>query len=167
MKVVSPSRRGKKADEVRFIASGSMLTNILDDNDVRKLIHNLMETEDGTTIETIYLDNDVTYATNETVIWVKRSVTIDGQNHTISGYGKRGARYVTISIYPDEGTYTAPLNVTLKNIKASHNAATGRSLELFHYDSNVELNIDNCECCVTNPRSPSLPSSVVIRTSPT
>ncbi len=56
MKVVSPSRRGKKADEVRFIASGSMLTNILDDNDVRKLIHNLMETEDGTTIETIYLE---------------------------------------------------------------------------------------------------------------
>ena len=100
-------------------------------------------------IETIYLDNDVTYATNETVIWVKRSVTIDGQNHTISGYGKRGARYVTISIYPDEGTYTAPLNVTLKNIKASHNAATGRSLELFHYDSNVELNIDNCEFRLT------------------
>ena len=100
-------------------------------------------------IETIYLDNDVTYATNETVIWVKRSVTIDGQNHTISGYGKRGARFVTISIYPDEGTYTDPLNVTLKNIKASHNAATGRSLELFHYDSNVELNIDNCEFRLT------------------
>ena len=56
IKVASPSRRGKKADEVRFIASGSMLTNILDDNDVRKLIHNLMETEDGTTIETIYLE---------------------------------------------------------------------------------------------------------------
>ena len=56
MKVASPSRRGKKADEVRFVASGSMLTNILDDNDVRKLIHNLMETEDGTTIETIYLE---------------------------------------------------------------------------------------------------------------
>jgi len=56
MKVTTPSRRGKKADEVRFIASGSVLTNVPDDNDVRKLIHNMMELEDGTTIETIYLE---------------------------------------------------------------------------------------------------------------
>ena len=56
MKVAPPSRRGKKADEVHFIASGSMLANIPDDNDVRKLIHNMMELEDGTTIETIYLE---------------------------------------------------------------------------------------------------------------
>ena len=56
MKVAPPSKRGKKADEVRFIASGSMLANIPDDNDVRKLIHNMMELEDGTTIETIYLE---------------------------------------------------------------------------------------------------------------
>ena len=56
MKVTTPSRRGKKADEVRFIASGSMLANVPDDNDVRKLIHNMMELEDGTTIETIYLE---------------------------------------------------------------------------------------------------------------
>ena len=56
MKVATPSKRGKKADEVRFIASGSMLANVPDDNDVRKLIHNMMELEDGTTIETIYLE---------------------------------------------------------------------------------------------------------------
>lgn len=56
MKVAPPSKRGKKADEVHFIASGSMLANIPDDNDVRKLIHNMMELEDGTTIETIYLE---------------------------------------------------------------------------------------------------------------
>lgn len=56
MKVAPPSKRGKKADEVHFIASGSMLVNIPDDNDVRKLIHNMMELEDGTTIETIYLE---------------------------------------------------------------------------------------------------------------
>ena len=56
MKVTTPSRRGKKAEEVRFIPSGSILTNILYDNEVRKLIHNLMEMEDGTTIETIYLE---------------------------------------------------------------------------------------------------------------
>ena len=56
MEVATPSKRGKKADEVRFIAPGSILANVLDDNDVRKLIHNLMELEDGTTIETIYLE---------------------------------------------------------------------------------------------------------------
>ena len=55
MKVATPSRRSKKAQEVRFIPSGSILTNILDDNEVRKLIHNMMELEDGTTIESIYL----------------------------------------------------------------------------------------------------------------
>ena len=54
--VTTRSNQGKKANEVRFIASGSMLNNVLDDNDVRKLIHNMMEMEDGTTIETIYLE---------------------------------------------------------------------------------------------------------------
>jgi hypothetical protein len=56
MKVPTPSKRGIKADEVRFVPSGSMLTNVLDDNEVRKLIHNMMELEDGTTIDTIYLE---------------------------------------------------------------------------------------------------------------
>ena len=56
MEVATPSKRGRKADEVRFIAPGSILANVLDDNDVRKLIHNMMELEDGTTIETIYLE---------------------------------------------------------------------------------------------------------------
>ena len=56
IKVSTPSNRGKKAEEIRFIASGSILTNVLDDNEVRKLIHNMMELEDGTTIETIYLE---------------------------------------------------------------------------------------------------------------
>ncbi len=56
MKVSTPSKRGRKADEVRFVPSGSMLTNVLDDNEVRKLIHNMMELEDGTTIDTIYLE---------------------------------------------------------------------------------------------------------------
>ena len=56
MKVATPSKRGKKADDIRLKPSGSILTNVLDDNEVRKLIHNMMELEDGTTIETIYLE---------------------------------------------------------------------------------------------------------------
>ena len=56
MKAATPSKRGKKAEEVRFVARGSVLTNVLDDKEVRKLIHNLMELEEGTTIDTIYLE---------------------------------------------------------------------------------------------------------------
>ena len=56
MKVSTPSKRGKKAEEVQIIAPGSILANVLDDSEVRKLIHNLMELEDGTTIDTIYLE---------------------------------------------------------------------------------------------------------------
>ena len=56
MEVATPSKRGKKAEEVRFVPSGSILTNILDDHEVRKLVYNLMELENGTTIETIYLE---------------------------------------------------------------------------------------------------------------
>ena len=33
-----------------------MLCDVENDDDVRRLIHNLMELEDGTTIETIYLE---------------------------------------------------------------------------------------------------------------
>ena len=56
MKVTMPSKRSKKAEDIRLKPSGSILTNVLDDNEVRKLIHNMMELEDGTTIETIYLE---------------------------------------------------------------------------------------------------------------
>ena len=56
MKVSTPSKRGKKAEEVQFIAPGTILASVLDDNEVRKLIHNLMELENGTTIDTIYLE---------------------------------------------------------------------------------------------------------------
>jgi len=52
----SSRKKGKKAEEVRFVASGTVLTNVLDDDEVRKLIHNMMELEDGTTIDTIYLE---------------------------------------------------------------------------------------------------------------
>ena len=55
MNVSSPSMRSKKNEEVRLIAPGSILANVLDDNGVYELIHNLMKQKEGTTIETIYL----------------------------------------------------------------------------------------------------------------
>ena len=52
----SVNKRGKKAEEIHLVATGSVLTNIKDDHDVRKLIHDMMELDEGTTIETIYLE---------------------------------------------------------------------------------------------------------------
>ena len=52
----STTKRRKKAEEVRLVASGSVLTHVTDDNDVRKLIHNMMALDDGTTIEKIYVE---------------------------------------------------------------------------------------------------------------
>lgn len=52
----STTKRRKKAEEVRLVASGSVLTHVTDDNDVRTLIHNMMALDDGTTIEKIYVE---------------------------------------------------------------------------------------------------------------
>ena len=46
----------KKAEEIHLIAQGSILTHVPDDKEVRKLIHDKMEMEGGTTIHTIYLE---------------------------------------------------------------------------------------------------------------
>lgn len=54
--VSSSNTRGRKAENIRLVATGSVLTDISDDKEVRKLIHNMMALEDGTTIETIYLE---------------------------------------------------------------------------------------------------------------
>ena len=54
--VSSSNTRGRKAENIRLVAPGSVLTDISDDKEVRKLIHNMMALEDGTTIETIYLE---------------------------------------------------------------------------------------------------------------
>ena len=56
MKVTETSKRGKKAEEIRLKPDGSMLTNILDDDEVRKLIHNMMALYEGTTIMNIVVE---------------------------------------------------------------------------------------------------------------
>ncbi len=43
MKVATPSKRGKKAKEVRFVAPGSVLRHVEDDREVRNLIYNLLQ----------------------------------------------------------------------------------------------------------------------------
>jgi type I restriction enzyme R subunit len=53
---VSKKTIGKKAQEIQMIPIGSMLTDVEADDDVRRLVHNMMELYEGTTIESIYVD---------------------------------------------------------------------------------------------------------------
>lgn len=46
----------QKHEKVRMIPEGSMLTQIEPDTDERRLIHNMMELEEGTTIEHIAVE---------------------------------------------------------------------------------------------------------------
>ena len=66
-------------------------------------------------VETIYLDADIDYA-EASCINILRSVTIDGQGHTLSGYGRRASTssYPTIAI--NQGG-SSMVDVTLKNLQ--------------------------------------------------
>ena len=46
----------KKAVEVQMIPMGSMLDDVEADDDVRRLVHNMMELYEGTTIDNIYVE---------------------------------------------------------------------------------------------------------------
>ena len=55
-KASTDRRPAKKVVEIRLKPVNSVLDDVEKDDDVRRLIHNMMELEDGTTIETIYLE---------------------------------------------------------------------------------------------------------------
>ena len=107
-------------------------------------------------VETIYLDADLTYTT-EACINILRSVTIDGQGHTLSGQGIRtGSTYSSLAI--NQG---APNNsnwidsVALKNLTIRNTRSAGQAL-------NVRCNlsallIDKCEIITTNAGGNSQP----------
>ena len=56
--VKEPERKPShsKAEEIRMIPKGSMLEDVETDNEVRRLVHNMMELYDGTTIDKIYVE---------------------------------------------------------------------------------------------------------------
>ena len=107
-------------------------------------------------VETIYLDADLTYA-GEGCINIMRSVVIDGQGHTLKGQGVRtGSTYSSLAI--NQG---APNNanwidsVALKNLTIKNTRSSGQAL-------NVRCNlsallIDNCEIITTNAGGNSQP----------
>lgn len=54
--VVSKKSDGKKAEEIQMVPKGSMLDDVEDDDDVRRLVHNMMELYEGTTIMNIVVE---------------------------------------------------------------------------------------------------------------
>ena len=54
--VVAKKPSGKKAQEIQLIPKGSMLEDVENDADVRRLVHNMMELYEGTTIDKIYVE---------------------------------------------------------------------------------------------------------------
>ena len=53
---VPARQRSKKAEEIRFIPQGSMLEDVDRDEEVRRLVHNLMALDEGTTIMQIVVE---------------------------------------------------------------------------------------------------------------
>ena len=54
--VVTKKSTGKNAVEIQMIPKGSMLVDVEADDDVRRLVHNMMELYEGTTIDSIYVE---------------------------------------------------------------------------------------------------------------
>jgi len=99
-------------------------------------------------IETIYLDADLTYS-SEACINILRSVTIDGQGHKISGGGIRtGSTKSTMAINqgaPDNGNWIDL--VTLKNLTLQNAISAGQALNV--RCNLTKLVIENCTIITT------------------
>ena len=54
--VFTKKSTGKEAVEIQMIPKGSMLVDVEADDDVRRLVHNMMELYEGTTIDSIYVE---------------------------------------------------------------------------------------------------------------
>ena len=59
---VAPKKpNGKKAEEIQMKPKGSMLDDVEDDADVRRLVHNMMELYEGTTIMNVVVECQKVY----------------------------------------------------------------------------------------------------------
>ena len=107
----------------------------------------------NTDVTTIYLDADITsgYAgtTVGSQINITRSLTIDGQGHTLSGYGKRNSSGVknTISI-----TGASMVDVTIKNLNIE-NPATDNCRPLETRGNISSLTLENVSITANNAAS--------------
>jgi hypothetical protein len=77
----------------------------------------------------IVFTEDIAYATNGTgLLNINYDVIIDGDGHTLSGYGSRGGKTTTIAINGTNPS-TADINVEFKNLTINNAGAAGRPIE--------------------------------------
>lgn len=95
---------------------------------------------DATSGDTIIMMNDWAYPSNGSgLLNITESITLDGNNHKISGYGYRGGNNTTLAI---NNGGTKAVEVTIKNLTIENQASTGRTIET---RGNINsLKIDNC-----------------------
>jgi len=86
----------------------------------------------------IQLTADFGYPTNGSgIINITKSVTIDGQNHTLSGYGSRSGNKTTIAINQGGANFVA---VTLKDLTIRNAGSYGRPIECRGKMTSLSLN---------------------------
>lgn len=92
--------------------------------------------------DTVTLLKDVAYATKgEGLLNITKSIILDGNGHSISGYGARGSNKTTTLAINHNGSES--VNVTLKNLTINNDGGNGRAVET---RGNIdELTVDNCK----------------------
>ena len=91
--------------------------------------------------DTVVLLKNIEYSPNGQGLFnITKSITLDGREHTISGWGKRGNNNTTLAINY-EGT--SMIEVTLKNLRIKNGGPLGKAVET---RGNIEaLTIENCK----------------------
>lgn len=102
----------------------------------------LAEADNGHVIKLLA---NIQYETNGTGLFnITKSITLDGDGHTITGYGKRASNSTTLAI---NNGGTDKVHVTLKNLKIVNDAPKGRAIET---RGNIgSLTIEKCEIACT------------------
>lgn len=86
----------------------------------------------------IQLTADIAYKPNGSgILNITKSVTIDGQNHTISGYGSRSGNKTTIAINQGGANF---VSVTLKDLTIRNAGSSGRPIECRGKMTSLTLN---------------------------
>ena len=104
-------------------------------------------------VETIYLDADIHYQTtaNSSCINILRSVTIDGQGHTLSGYGKRGTTGNRPTIAINQGG-SSMVDVVLKDLNVKNTLGSSYSNRPIETRGNIHsLTLDNVKAYTSTP----------------
>jgi len=94
----------------------------------------------------IRLANDIAYTANgktdaASLLNIKKSITLDGQGHTISGYWKKSDNYYLTLAINHQGTEM--LDVTIQNVTITNNVKYASSI--ISFGKLASLTLENCQ----------------------